>query len=105
MLGYVTFLAVSENKNVFFLSFTCDASLPFCQLPDASPEQIKKAYYNCMKACHPDLSGDDEETTNFCMFINEIYEVMVPNITACILFGFLVVSHFSIDYYTNSGSQ
>ncbi|XP_019194093.1 PREDICTED: uncharacterized protein LOC109188053 [Ipomoea nil] len=45
-------------------------------LPDASPEQIKKAYYNCMKACHPDLSGDDEETTNFCMFINEIYEIL-----------------------------
>lgn len=28
-----------------------------------------------MKACHPDLSGDDPETTNFCMFINEVYEV------------------------------
>ncbi|EYU37338.1 hypothetical protein ABFS82_13G037800 [Erythranthe guttata] len=45
-------------------------------LPDATPEQIKKAYYSCMKACHPDLSGDDPETTNFCMFINEIYEVL-----------------------------
>ncbi|CAN1759015.1 Chaperone protein dnaJ C76, chloroplastic [Linum perenne] len=45
-------------------------------LPDATPEQIKKAYYNCMKACHPDLSGDDPETTNFCMFINEVYEVL-----------------------------
>ncbi|KAH6788863.1 DNAJ heat shock N-terminal domain-containing protein [Perilla frutescens var. frutescens] len=45
-------------------------------LPDASPEQIKKAYYNCMKACHPDLSGDDPETTNFCMFINEVYEIL-----------------------------
>ncbi|CAL1352486.1 unnamed protein product [Linum trigynum] len=45
-------------------------------LPDATPEQIKKAYYNCMKACHPDLSGDDAETTNFCMFINEVYEVL-----------------------------
>lgn len=45
-------------------------------LPDATPEQIKKAYYNCMKSCHPDLSGDDPETTNFCMFINEIYEVL-----------------------------
>lgn len=45
------------------------------QLPDATPEQIKKAYYNCMKACHPDLSGDDPETTNFCMFINEVYAV------------------------------
>lgn len=45
-------------------------------LPDATPQQIKKAYYNCMKACHPDLSGDDPEITNFCMFINEVYEVL-----------------------------
>ena len=45
-------------------------------LPDATPEQIKKAYYTCMKSCHPDLSGDDPETTNFCMFINEVYEVL-----------------------------
>ncbi|CAK7348131.1 unnamed protein product [Dovyalis caffra] len=45
-------------------------------LPDATPEQIKKAYYSCMKACHPDLSGDDAETTNFCMFINEVYAVL-----------------------------
>ncbi|KAL5560285.1 hypothetical protein UlMin_036496 [Ulmus minor] len=40
-------------------------------LPKASPEEIKKAYYNCMKSCHPNLSGNDPETTNFCMFINE----------------------------------
>ncbi|KAJ8753385.1 hypothetical protein K2173_019784 [Erythroxylum novogranatense] len=45
-------------------------------LPDATPQQIKKAYYNCMKACHPDLSGSDPETTNFCMFINEVYAVL-----------------------------
>ncbi|KAI4363871.1 hypothetical protein MLD38_020037 [Melastoma candidum] len=45
-------------------------------LPDATPEQIKKAYYNCMKACHPDLSGNDLEMTNFCMFINEVYAVL-----------------------------
>ncbi|KAA3461915.1 3Fe-4S ferredoxin [Gossypium australe] len=45
-------------------------------LPDATPEEIKKAYYNCMKACHPDLSGNDPETTNFCMFINEVYGVL-----------------------------
>uniref|UniRef100_A0A7C9DXL0 J domain-containing protein n=1 Tax=Opuntia streptacantha TaxID=393608 RepID=A0A7C9DXL0_OPUST len=44
--------------------------------PDATPQQIKKAYYNCMKACHPDLSGDDPETTNFCKFINEVYAVL-----------------------------
>ncbi|XP_021273921.1 uncharacterized protein LOC110409032 isoform X2 [Herrania umbratica] len=45
-------------------------------LPDARLEEIKKAYYNCMKACHPDLSGNDPETTNFCMFINEVYRVL-----------------------------
>ncbi|KAM7495023.1 hypothetical protein LguiB_029632 [Lonicera macranthoides] len=45
-------------------------------LPEATPDQIKKAYYNCMKACHPDLSGNDPETTNFCMFINEVYAVL-----------------------------
>ncbi|MQM12149.1 hypothetical protein Taro_045062 [Colocasia esculenta] len=46
-------------------------------LPDATPGQIKKAYYNCMKACHPDLSGNDPETNNFCMFINEVYAVLI----------------------------
>ncbi|KAF3322018.1 Chaperone protein DnaJ [Carex littledalei] len=45
-------------------------------MPDATPQQIKKAYYNCMKACHPDLSGDDPDVTNFCMFINEVYAVL-----------------------------
>ncbi|KAF7851212.1 hypothetical protein BT93_L4313 [Corymbia citriodora subsp. variegata] len=45
-------------------------------LPDATPAQIKKAYYNCMKECHPDLSGNDPETNNFCMFINEVYAVL-----------------------------
>lgn len=45
-------------------------------MPDATPQQIKKAYYNCMKACHPDLSGNDPDVTNFCMFINEVYTVI-----------------------------
>ncbi|KAI6673146.1 hypothetical protein NL676_001052 [Syzygium grande] len=45
-------------------------------LPDATPAQIKKAYYNCMKECHPDLSGNDPETNNFCMFINDVYAVL-----------------------------
>ncbi|XP_072968433.1 chaperone protein dnaJ C76, chloroplastic isoform X1 [Typha angustifolia] len=45
-------------------------------MPDATPQQIKKAYYNCMKACHPDLSGNDPDVTNFCMFINDVYAVL-----------------------------
>ncbi|CAL9123130.1 unnamed protein product [Musa textilis] len=45
-------------------------------LPDATPQQIKKSYYNCMKACHPDLSGNDPDANNFCMFINEVYAVL-----------------------------
>jgi DnaJ-class molecular chaperone len=47
------------------------------QTSDATPDEIKKAYYSCMKACHPDLSGNHPESTDFCMFINEIYEVPV----------------------------
>eukprot|EP00250_Pteridium_aquilinum_P005577 c15649_g1_i1 orf=395-1531(-) len=43
---------------------------------DATPEEIKKAYYSCMKACHPDLAGENTDTTTFCMFINEVYEVL-----------------------------
>lgn len=58
-----------------FLAYVYEKIFFFYQLPDATPEQIKKAYYSCMKTCHPDLSGNDPETTNFCTFINEVYEV------------------------------
>lgn len=57
-------------------------------MPDATPEEIKKAYYSCMKACHPDLSGNDPDVTNFCMFINEVYSVRARNqiLNLCMLF-------------------
>eukprot|EP00270_Netrium_digitus_P014961 TRINITY_DN5170_c0_g1_i1.p1 TRINITY_DN5170_c0_g1~~TRINITY_DN5170_c0_g1_i1.p1 ORF type:complete len:365 (+),score=86.37 TRINITY_DN5170_c0_g1_i1:118-1212(+) len=44
--------------------------------PDASAEEIKKGYYSCMKACHPDLSNNSVESVAFCTFINEVYEVL-----------------------------
>lgn len=57
--------------------------LAWMQLPDATPEQIKKAYYSCMKACHPDLSGNGTDSTNFCMFINDVYAVGCSPSIAC----------------------
>lgn len=48
--------------------------LPLLQSPRSSRSEIKRAYYNIMKDCHPDLSGD-EESTEFCTLLNEIYEV------------------------------
>ncbi|CAM6096578.1 unnamed protein product [Calypogeia fissa] len=44
--------------------------------PDATPDEIKKAYYNCMKTCHPDLSGNSPAINDFCTFVNEVYEVL-----------------------------
>eukprot|EP00850_Spirogloea_muscicola_P009891 SM000056S18009 [mRNA] locus=s56:633813:641862:+ [translate_table: standard] len=44
--------------------------------PDATPEEIKRAYYGCMKTCHPDLTGNHPENVEFCMFVNEVYEVL-----------------------------
>lgn len=53
------------------------------QTPDATPQQIKKA-------CHPDLTGDDPETMNFCKFINEVYGVCFPRkmIYFCMIYIF-----------------
>jgi len=68
---------VETNKRTGCLILAC------LQMPDATPKQIKKAYYNCMKSCHPDLSGNDPDMTNFCMFINEVYTVQSQEIKSC----------------------
>jgi DnaJ-domain-containing protein 1 len=44
------------------------------QVPSADAATIKRAYYGCVKECHPDLSMD-EDSTEFCKLVNEIYEV------------------------------
>ncbi|VVA96339.1 unnamed protein product [Arabis nemorensis] len=64
-------------------------------LPDATQEEIKKAYYNCMKSCHPDLSGNDPATTNFCMFINDIYSILSDPVQRMVydeIHGYLVTA-------------
>lgn len=43
---------------------------------NASSRDIKRAYKAMMKDFHPDLSGD-EESTEFCILLNDIYEVGV----------------------------
>ncbi|GJP47838.1 hypothetical protein CLOM_g7018 [Closterium sp. NIES-68] len=43
---------------------------------DATPDEIKRAYYACMKACHPDLSNNHPDSVAFCSFVNEVYEVL-----------------------------
>ncbi|GMH41298.1 hypothetical protein BSKO_09208 [Bryopsis sp. KO-2023] len=43
--------------------------------PGANHKEIKKAYYNTMRDFHPDVSTD-EDATEFCIFLNEIYETL-----------------------------
>lgn len=105
---HLTLLHISYHQsNILYLHdywFILISLFLLCnQLPDATPEQIKKAYYNCMKSCHPDLSGNNPDTTNFCIFINEIYEVgsFIPGK----LFSFICLSYhptFMFSYYMSS---
>ncbi|KAK9798198.1 hypothetical protein WJX73_003293 [Symbiochloris irregularis] len=45
--------------------------------PTAPQSSIKTSYYNTIRECHPDLTGVDEnEATEFCIFLNEIYETL-----------------------------
>ncbi|KMZ61035.1 Chaperone protein dnaJ [Zostera marina] len=67
----------SSNDSITQTDITDDYYSVLGLFPDATEEQIKKAYYSCMKSCHPDVNGnDDPETNNFCMFINEVYTVL-----------------------------
>ena len=45
-------------------------------VPVSAPvSQIKQTYYKTIRDCHPDITGEaDDEATEFCVFLNEIYE-------------------------------
>ena len=44
--------------------------------PTASTTEIKRAYYSVMREFHPDVSNDDEDTTEFAVFLNDVYETL-----------------------------
>jgi len=41
----------------------------------ATSKEVKRAYYNLAKECHPDYLGDAGH--NACILLNEAYEVLV----------------------------
>jgi len=46
----------------------------FSVSPDAEPDVIKKAYYDKMKICHPDVAGEAGE--EMCILLNEAYDYL-----------------------------
>lgn len=42
--------------------------------PDASDEQVRKAYHDMQKICHPDIAG--EEGAEVCYLLNEAYDIL-----------------------------
>jgi len=41
---------------------------------DADPREIRSAYYNLQKVCHPDVAGEEGE--EMCMLLNDAYDVL-----------------------------
>ena len=53
-------------------------------VPASAPvSQIKQTYYKTIRDCHPDITGEaDDQATEFCIFLNEIYEVCLGHFGA-----------------------
>ena len=58
------------------------------QAPTATERDIKRAYYNSMRSCHPDLAAsqeDEESATEVCVFLNDVYEARASLVVFCLL--------------------
>jgi hypothetical protein len=64
------------QRGLFRLAIFATLCCFFFEDPVSSIEEIKHAYYSCMKSFHPYLSGNDADATNFCIFVNAVYEVL-----------------------------
>jgi hypothetical protein len=64
------------QKGLFRMAIFATLCCFFFECLVSSIAEIKHAYYSCMKSCHPDLSGNDADASNFCIFVNEVYEVL-----------------------------
>lgn len=42
--------------------------------PDATSREIKKAYHDMQKLCHPDVAGDD--ASEMCILLNDAYDIL-----------------------------
>lgn len=67
--------AASSSAYDSYDSYAADNFYQILGVPEsASRRDIKRAYKAMMRDFHPDLSGD-EESTEFCVLLNDIYEV------------------------------
>ena len=69
------------------LERTLRAAVRLCSIlgvPVSAPvSQIKQTYYKTIRDCHPDITGEaDDQATEFCVFLNEIYEARL--LSACL---------------------
>ena len=67
----------AERAHVCRFDETAEDYYSILGVPASAPvSQIKQTYYKTIRDCHPDIVGEaDDQATEFCIFLNEIYEV------------------------------